>query len=99
MKTHGLALLIFLFIAPTFAQAATSSEAQEVTYDDLVSELASRKKKLTVHEVNPLDEVKIHGGFGMINSFSAFEIAGQKINRYENGMQLSAGVDLFSPNW
>lgn len=99
MKTLGLALMIFLFVAPTLAQAATSSETQEVTYDDLVSELASRKKKLTVHEVNPLDEVKIHAGFGMINSFSAFEIAGQKISRYENGMQLSAGVDLFSPNW
>lgn len=73
--------------------------AEELTYDDLVNALASRQKRLQKPEASAFDDVRVHAGFGLVNSFSTFEIAGKTATRYQNGLQLSAGVDLFSRNW
>lgn len=72
---------------------------EEVSYDDLVNQLSSRKKA-TVQDANdPFDTIKIHTGFGLISTAANMSAGGSSSYRYMNGFQLSAGIDLFSPNW
>jgi hypothetical protein len=92
--------LIFAFalmLIPTMVQA--DELVQEVTYEDLVQELSARQRPITKSVESPFDSVKLHAGLGLVNSFSTFRIREKNSSRYQNGMQLSVGVDLFSPNW
>lgn len=98
MKTTLFALLLFAAI-PTMAQSAPDSDVEEMTYEDLVDALAARQKRFEPREKSAFDDVRIHAGLGMVNSFSNFRLLGKNAARYQNGMQLSIGVDLFSPNW
>lgn len=78
----------------------SSADTEELSYDDLVNELSARQRRQQgVSEESPFDKIQIHGGMGLINSFSTFQISGKNSARYQNGLQLSMGVDLFSPNW
>jgi hypothetical protein len=74
---------------------------EEVTYEDLIDQISSHKKALENKSrgTNPFDEVKIHGDFGYVNSFSDIDLGSRKVQRYQNGIQISIGVDLFSENW
>lgn len=99
MKTILTFLLALAFSAPTMAQSFGDPDTEEVTYDDLVNELAAKKKRYEPREKSAFDDVRIHAGLGMVNSFSTFRLQGKSASRYQNGMQLSIGVDLFSQNW
>lgn len=101
MKTQNLknTWILFLFIAllaPTLVRAA---DYEEVSYDDLVNQLSTRKQA-TVQDANdPFDTIKIHTGFGLISTAANMSANGSSSYRYMSGFQLSAGIDLFSPNW
>jgi len=99
-KTIQLLLIaVSLFAAPTLVQAAADKDYEEVSYDDLLNELSAKKKSLTQKENNSFDTVRLHAGIGYVNSFSNIATQKQNFNRHATGIQLSLGMDLFSPNW
>ncbi|HRO68682.1 MAG TPA: hypothetical protein PL182_14005, partial [Pseudobdellovibrionaceae bacterium] len=88
--------IVCLLIPPFETKAQSPSDS----FDDLVNELSARQRRNEgVAAESPFDKIQIHGGMGLINSFSTFQIDGKNSARYQNGLQLSMGVDLFSPNW
>lgn len=96
--------LSFATATPTMAQAApwntVDPDTEELTYDDLVNELSRKKRQVrATPTADPFDTVKIHAGLGSVSSFSTFVINGQSVSRYQNGMQIAVGVDLFSDVW
>lgn len=101
MKTFLLISFFVAALAPTIAQAAPMEDgSEELSYDDLINQLSARKKHLQTRSVaDPFDEVKVHAGMGLVNSFSTFQLAGHNVSRYQNGLQLAIGVDLFSDRW
>lgn len=102
MKKHFLTSVLFGILSlttslPTLVLA--SDDYEEVSYDDLVNQLASRKRAATSSLNDPFDAIKIHAGIGLITSASSVTVDGGDSYRYFNGFQLSLGIDLFSPNW
>lgn len=87
-----------LFCLSTLVQAA--DEYQEVSYEDLVNQI-NQKKTSVIREANdPFDEIKLHAGLGLIASANNIDTGsgGDKL-KYQNGFQLSLGIDLFSEEW
>jgi hypothetical protein len=77
-----------------------ASDYEEVGYEDLVRQISAKKKSYeTKPEVQPFDQVMIHAGLGYVNSFSEMVVNNRNVQRYQNGMELSVGVDLFSDQW
>ena len=91
-------LLLGTAFAATLVQAATP-EFEEVSYDDLVNQINLKKSSISENSHDPLDELKIHAGFGLISSANSVSIQGQDSFKYQNGFQISLGIDLFSNNW
>ena len=61
----ALVFVLALTAAPTLVEAQTPSEGkdyQEVSYDDLLTELSSKKAAFKKQTPSPLDTVKIHAG-------------------------------------
>lgn len=84
----------------TLVQAASlNSDYEEVSYDDLLNELNAKKSNLTHKETSSFDEIRLHAGIGYTNSFTNIATQKQNFNRHATGIQLSIGMDLFSPNW
>lgn len=86
------------------AQAApwnsSDPDTEELTYDDLVNELSRKQRQVRSPTArDPFETVKIHAGLGSVSSFSTFVIDGKSAARYQNGMQIAIGVDLFSDVW
>lgn len=93
-------IAVSLFSTPTLVQAAgSSSDYEEVSYDDLLNELSAKKSTLAKKQSSSLDDVRLHAGIGYANSFSNIAAQKQNFNRHVSGIQLSLGMDLFSPNW
>ncbi len=93
-------LVLGLFsLTATFVQAAASPEFEEVSYDDLVTQLNRKKVSINENAHDPLDEIKMHAGFGIITSANSVSVQGKDSFKYQNGFQISLGIDLFSPNW
>ena len=100
MKWIFIACLLLLPFGTKAQSHSDASDSEELSYDDLVNELSARQRKQQgIAAESPFDRIQIHGGMGLINSFSTFQIHGKNAARYQNGLQLSMGVDLFSPNW
>ncbi|WP_374079617.1 hypothetical protein [Bdellovibrio bacteriovorus] len=92
-------IAVSFFSTPTLVQAAGSSDYEEVSYDDLLNELSAKKNNLAKKQNSSLDDVRLHAGIGYANSFSNIAAQKQNFNRHVSGIQLSLGMDLFSPNW
>lgn len=89
-----------LLTAPTLVQAADKApDYEEVSYDDLLNELSAKKSHLNKNQNNSFDDVRLHAGVGYANSFMNIATQKQNFNRHASGIQLSLGMDLFSPNW
>lgn len=101
IKTIQFALIACaLFSAPTLVQAAANgSDYEEVSYDDLLNELSAKKNSIARKSASSFDDVRLHAGIGYANSFTNISANNQNFNRHANGIQLSLGMDLFSPNW
>ena len=73
-KTLQIVLIVAaLFGASTLVQAApasSSSEYEEVSYDDLLNELSAKKKTMARSHNDSLDATRIHAGIGYANTFS-----------------------------
>lgn len=95
-------LVLFpLMTLPTLVQAADAGkdDYEEVSYDDLVNELNAKKKNIASGQTSSFDDVRLHAGIGYVNGFTNISAANSNFNRHANGIQLSLGMDLFSPNW
>lgn len=94
-------MAILLSSLPTLVQAEGKDAPgyTEVTYDDLLTELSAKKTTLARESRSPFDSVMIHAGLGYISSFANFQANNETMSRFETGLQLSLGIDLFSPNW
>lgn len=85
-------------LTSTLAQAAADYE--EVSYDDLVNQINKRKNSVVRNANDPLDSIKIHAGLGLLTSANNVNTGrGSDTIKYQNGFQLSLGIDLFSPQW
>jgi hypothetical protein len=69
---------------------------QEVSYDDLVNELNSKKSNVEKKQKAPLNEV--HLGVGYVHTYSEMYFQNKNSSRSQNGLQLSAAMNLDSPN-
>ena len=91
-------LFALMALSPTLVLAA--GEPQEVSYDDLVNELNRKKSTFRSNaEASPFDTIKIHAGLGLITSANDISAGSSSGTKYQNGFQLSLGIDLFSPEW
>jgi hypothetical protein len=89
---------VAILLTSTLAQAAADYE--EVSYDDLVNQINRRKSSVVQDANDPLDNIKIHAGFGLLTSANNINTGGGRDTlKYQNGFQLSLGIDLFSPQW
>jgi hypothetical protein len=72
---------------------------EEVTYDDLISQINKQKKVVSQAVPNRFDELKIRAGFALITSVNSVKVNNQDLYKYQNGFQISLGIDLFSTNF
>ena len=94
-------LLLSIFTASlptTYVQAA---DYEEVTYDSLLNELTLKKNRSITKQNNNyrFNDIQIHAGFGLLGSVSSIKTNEGQFSRYQDGLQLSMGIDLFSANW
>lgn len=94
MNTSKLFILLFSFIF--INNHVLADDFDEITYDQLLNEIQSQKKVIVRQIKSPFDEVKIHAGMGLISSVSNFSIEGSHEQRFQSGLQLMLGIDLFS---
>ncbi len=96
-------LLLTLSLALLFALSpkVQADEYEEVTYDDLVSQIGRSKSQLTNRQETTADfeSLQIHAGFGLVTTATTINYQGANNLKYQNGFQLSMGIDLFSSNW
>ena len=92
---------IFLWTSVGFSEESQVSDPsyQEVTYDDLLNQLSRKKSQLQSDKNSPFDKIMFHAGLGLISSAISVQIDGKDRTKYQNGFQLSLGVDLFSEVW
>lgn len=107
-KKIGLFLiLISLGLKTHWAQSAspsTSSNTEEISFDELVKELNSKvnsqsRVNMNSESKDPFESLRIHLSLGFIQTVSLLQIEDRSTNRLEDGIQLGLGIDLFSPQW
>ena len=90
--------MFFSFFSNT--SFAANNDGEEIRYEELVNQLtAKRKASISRSTPDTLDNLKIHAGFGLIGSANSVNINGSNSIKYQNGFQVSLGIDLFSPEW
>lgn len=103
MKLIYTILFVAVFSTPkawTKDIAVSQNEAtEELTYDDLLSELKSHQSRFQKETHHPYDDLLIHAGLGLVSTVSSIEVQGSHKNWQQNGLELSVGADLFSKKW
>lgn len=98
---QGLLILCFLAVNLSVRDfASANSEYEEISYEDLVQRLNSKKSRIRDHSAtNPLDDNLIRAGFGIVSGLQTYHFHNQADTRNLSGFQISLGVDLFSRHW
>ena len=93
-----LAITLFVQTSSTMVWAAgnLSEGYQEVTYEELVNEFNTKKSSVEKKQKAPLNE--IHLGVGYVHSYTQLNVNRSNTGRSQNGLQLSASMNLDSPN-
>lgn len=96
-----LSIFCILVSTPTFSKAASGAEYEEVSYEQLVEEYQANQRSTYKQQqtASEFDNVRLHAGIGYINSFMNVVPAGSEVTEHSSGIQLSLGIDLFSPHW
>lgn len=95
------AFWILLLGCAGFSVALTSTPVQaavdyeELTYDDLVSQLSERRENAN-REKSRSGQVRRHLGLGIVNTWSQVSAEGRTYSPSLNGFEVSSGVDLNS---
>lgn len=69
---------------------------EEITYDDLIQQINRQKTVVSNSAPHRFDNLMIHAGFGLITSVNSVRISNSDTFKYQNGFQISLGIDLFS---
>lgn len=88
-----LSLVVLSGLVPTKVLAA--SEYEELTYDDLVSQLSEKHDQATQKKAQP-QSVHSHLGLGISNTWSEVSSQGHTFRPGMNGFELTSGMDLNS---
>jgi hypothetical protein len=100
-----LSILLILFKSDLlWASEVSDAQYEEISYNELIDELNSRvraKNRVEDTEVStdPFERVTIHTSFGLINSIHYLTVGDRNISRFEDGIGLGFGIDLFNPEW
>ncbi len=78
-----------------------AEEYEEVSYDDLVNQISHRKSQINSRQETSanFDNLLIHAGIGLVTTATSINYQGNDNLKYQNGFELSMGIDLFSENW
>jgi hypothetical protein len=77
-----------------------SPEYEELSYEDLVEQISRKKQKvIRTNTADPLDDIKLHAGLGLITAVNSMKIEERNFARTMNGFEISLGIDLFSQYW
>lgn len=95
-KILAVAFLVQTSSTMVWAVGNLSEGYQEVTYDELVNELNTKKYTVEKKQKAPLNE--IHLGVGYVHSYTQLNVNRNNTGRSQNGLQLSASMNLDSPN-
>ncbi|MBS1970486.1 MAG: hypothetical protein JSU04_09260 [Bdellovibrionales bacterium] len=95
-KILAVAFLVQTSSTMVWAMGNLSEGYQEVTYDELVNELNTKKTSVEKKQKAPLNE--IHLGVGYVHSYTQLNVNRSNTGRSQNGLQLSASMNLDSPN-
>ena len=101
-KKYGTIKLLLLTIAlALFGTKVLAEEYEEVSYDDLVNQISHRKSQLNSRQETSanFDNLMIHAGLGLVTTATSINYQGSNNLKYQNGFQLSMGIDLFSESW
>lgn len=93
------ALASFLLqLSPTmvWAYGNLKEDYQEVTYDELVNELNSKKSTVERKQKAPQNAVFL--GVGYVHSMTQLNIRHNTSERSQNGLQIAGSINLDSPN-
>jgi hypothetical protein len=97
MKQWVFGVLALLLASGQSARAIENY--REVTYDQLLTELNQKKSKIPGFRRTSAESEGLHAGIAYINSFANYHIRNDSIYRFQNGIAISAGIDLGSPQW
>jgi hypothetical protein len=94
-------LILCLGLISAFSTKVWADEYEEVTYDDLINQIGRSKSQLSSQQENTagFDSLQIHAGFGLVTTATTINYQGTNNLKYQNGFQISMGIDLFSNNW
>lgn len=92
-------MITMFFASPTLVRAYSGNldeSYQEVSYDDLLNELNS--KKTNVIQKQKLPQQALYLGVGYVHSIAQMTLNNNNTTRSQNGLQLSGTMNLDSPN-
>lgn len=78
---------------------------QDMSFDQIVNDLnhqvnsKSRTKIQSANSNTAFSQVQIHTSFGFTQGIHYFQTQQESFQRFNQGLLLSVGVDLFSPQW
>jgi hypothetical protein len=93
------AFLGSLLLCTLFGTKVQAQEYEEVSYDDLVRQISSKKSKVVEQKTSILDDITLHAGVGLVTSSMNVSESNRNLQMQMQGFQISLGVDLFSPNF
>ncbi|HEY8269628.1 MAG TPA: hypothetical protein VIG33_01965 [Pseudobdellovibrionaceae bacterium] len=96
LKLASLGLLTQFLSTMVWATGNLGESYQEVTYDELVNELNTKKSTVESKKKATINE--IHLGVGYVHSYTQLNVNRKNTERFQNGLQLSASMNLDSPN-
>ena len=93
-------LSVGLVFFPFFTTKVHAEQlVEELTYEDLLSQLNAKRNKISDTIYDPYQNLKLHFGFGVLSIAHNYEVNKESLTSYFSGFQVSGGVDLFSENW
>lgn len=104
LKIASFGITVLVFTHHLWASEINETQYEEISYNELVDELNSRvraKNKVEEKEIpaDPFERVTIQTSFGLMNSIHYLSLPDRKISRFEDGISLGFGIDLFNPEW
>lgn len=97
-KYFILALVFVTSILLTSARLWASEDYEEISYDQLLDRLSKKRSTILSNSDTTFDDIKLHAGLGLLTSAANIRTSGSDV-KFQNGFDLSLGIDLFSPNW
>lgn len=92
---------VFLLFPPVLSWAQQAEDEVDDTYgyDYIVNQLSENTVKAPAYEPDPFESVRFHFGVGFTNELLQVEKSHGSTTAYMNGIDISLGINLFTPEW